>query len=34
MAVDAGHHDTEEVMDFLRNTGAIEINLIDTDEDH
>ncbi|MDC1325636.1 DUF3341 domain-containing protein [Ulvibacter sp.] len=34
MAVDAGHHDTDEVMDFLRNTGAIEINLIDTDEDH
>ena len=34
MAVDAGHHDTEKVMDFLRNTGAIEINLIDTDEDH
>jgi hypothetical protein len=34
MAVDAGHHDAEEVANFLRGTGAIEINLIDTDEDH
>jgi len=34
MAVDAGHHDAEEVANFLRGTGAIETNLIDTDEDH
>jgi hypothetical protein len=34
MAVDTGHHDVEEVANFLRGTGAIEINLIDTDEDH
>lgn len=34
MAIDAGHHDVEEVSNFLRGTGAIEINLIDTEEDH
>ena len=34
MAVDAGHHNVEEVSNFLRGTGAIEISLIDKDEDH
>lgn len=34
MAVDAGQHNAEEVANFLRGTGAIEINLIDTDEEH
>jgi len=34
MAVDAGHHDVEKLSKFLYDTGAIEINLIDKDEDH
>ena len=34
MAVDAGKHDVNTVSDFLTSTGAIEISLIDNDEDH
>lgn len=34
MAVDAGNHDIEKLTQLLHNTGAIEISLIDNDEDH
>jgi hypothetical protein len=34
MAIDAGHHDVEKLSKFLYDTGAIEISLIETDEDH
>lgn len=34
MAVDTGHHDIEKLSAFLKDTGAIEISLIDNDEDH
>jgi len=34
MAIDVGHHDVEKLSKFLYDTGAIEISLIETDEDH
>jgi len=34
MEVDASHNDVTELTSFLQNTGALEINLITTDEDH
>lgn len=34
MAIDAGHHDVEKLSAFLQSTGAVEISLIDNDEDH
>ena len=34
MAVDTGNHDVNKVSEFLSSTGAIEINLVETDEDH
>jgi len=34
MAIDAGKNDVETVSEFLYNTGAVEINLIDKEEDH
>jgi hypothetical protein len=34
MAVDLGNTDAEVMSNFLRGTGAIEISLIDTDDDH
>jgi hypothetical protein len=34
MAVDLGNTDVEVMSNFLRGTGAIEISLIDTDDDH
>jgi len=34
MAIDAGDHDIEKLSKFLYDTGAIEINLIEKDEDH
>lgn len=34
MAIDAGHHDVEKVSKFLKETGAIEISLIDNEDDH
>jgi hypothetical protein len=34
MAVDLGKTDAEVMSNFLRGTGAIEISLIDTDDDH
>jgi len=34
MAVDAGSHDVKEVSKFLEATGAIEISLIENEDDH
>ena len=34
MAVDAGHHDVEKLTKFLYDTGALEISLIENDDDH
>ena len=34
MAVDTGNHDVNKMSEFLSNTGAIEINIVETDEDH
>ena len=34
MAIDAGQHDVKELSKFLYETGAIEISLIDKEEDH
>lgn len=34
MAVDLGNHDVDAMTQFLTGTGAIEISLIETDEDH
>ena len=34
MEVDAGNHDTQKLASFLSNTGAIEVNIIEKDEDH
>ena len=34
MAVDAGHEDVEKLSKFLYDTGALEISLIENDEDH
>ena len=34
MAVDAGNHSVEEVSSLLQSTGAIEISLIEKDDDH
>lgn len=34
MAVDTGNHDVAKMSEFLYNTGAVEISLIETDEDH
>jgi hypothetical protein len=34
MAVDTGNHDIEKMTSFLYNTGALEISLIENDEDH
>jgi hypothetical protein len=34
MVVDAGHKDVVKISKFLTGTGAIEINIIETDEDH
>lgn len=34
MVVEAGNHDVNKLTDFLYGTGALEINLIENDEDH
>jgi len=34
MAIDAGNHDIEKLSKFLYDTGALEISLIEKDEDH
>ncbi|MEM7186545.1 MAG: DUF3341 domain-containing protein [Bacteroidota bacterium] len=34
MAIDAGNHDVNEVSKFLTDTGAIEISLIEKEDDH
>ncbi|TDI75611.1 MAG: DUF3341 domain-containing protein [Bacteroidetes bacterium] len=34
MAIDTGKHDVSKVSRFLTDTGAIEINLIDKEDDH
>lgn len=34
MAIDAGHHDVEQLSKFLYDTGALEISLIENDDDH
>ncbi len=34
MAVDAGNNDVNAVSDFLASTGAVEVNLIENNEDH
>ncbi|MEL6811981.1 MAG: DUF3341 domain-containing protein [Bacteroidota bacterium] len=34
MAIDAGHHNVDQVSEFLSNTGAIEISLHDKEDDH
>jgi hypothetical protein len=34
MAVDAGHHDIGKLSKFLSDTGAVEISLIEKDEEH
>jgi hypothetical protein len=34
MAIDTGNHDVEKVAKFLTDTGAIEISLIDKEDDH
>jgi len=34
MAVDAGNHDVNKISEFLSSTGAVEVNLVETDEDH
>lgn len=34
MAIDAGEHDIEQLSKFLYDTGAIEISLIESDEEH
>mgnify|MGYP000041204622 CR=1 FL=1 len=34
MAVDAGNNDVVKMTEFLFNTGAVEVNVIDKDEDH
>lgn len=34
MAIDAGQHDPETVSAFLQDTGALEISLIENDDDH
>lgn len=34
MAIDAGHHDVEKLSQFLYDTGAMEISLIENDDDH
>jgi hypothetical protein len=34
MAIDTGKHDVSKVSRFLTATGAIEINLIDKEDDH
>ena len=34
MAIDAGSHDVEAVSNFLTETGAVEINIIEKEDDH
>jgi hypothetical protein len=34
MAIDTGNHNVKEVSNFLAETGAVEINLIENDENH
>jgi hypothetical protein len=34
MVIETGHHNEEEVLNFLQGTGAVEIGLIDNQEDH
>ncbi|MFT5102852.1 MAG: hypothetical protein ACI86C_000499 [Candidatus Latescibacterota bacterium] len=34
MAVDAGNHDVNKISEFLSSTGAVEVNLVETDEDN
>lgn len=34
MAIDAGHHDVDKLSKFLYDTGALEISLIENDDDH
>ena len=34
MAIDAGHHDVDKLSQFLYDTGALEISLIENDDDH
>lgn len=34
MTVDAGNHDIEKLSSFLYDTGALEISLVETEEDH
>ncbi len=34
MAIDAGHHNVDQVSQFLSDTGAIEISLHDKEDDH
>jgi hypothetical protein len=34
MAIDAGHHDVEALSKFLYDTGALEISIIENEEDH
>ncbi len=34
MEVDASHHDVDVISEFMKNTGAVEVNLINKNEDH
>ena len=34
MAIDLGHHNADEVTKFLTGTGAIEISIIENEDDH
>jgi hypothetical protein len=34
MAVDAGNHDVEKMSKFLKDTGAVEISIVESDDDH
>jgi len=34
MAIDAGSHDVKKLTKFLYDTGAMEISLIENEEDH
>ena len=34
MAVDASHHDIDKMSKFLQDTGAVEISIVESDDDH
>ncbi len=34
MEIDAGDHDEDKLSEFMKNTGAVEVNLINKNEDH